>query len=452
MLEFTEKEIPIHDLRVGMYVCRLDIPWSETDYPLQGVLVQSEDDIVKLLGYCKRVYIDVAKSKSLENYRKYVSSPTVVKQKIAPVKTTKKPVKKLGIEKAQLPSNWKQRHCVERYKTVTSIKKELDQSREIFDSVERQVYLLCENTFRCRRANLEELVDSCSQIVESIIRNPDAFAWLCRIRETKRPIYMHIIRLAILGSVVGRQFGLNRFALTHVCYSLLMSGIGKSRMSQEVLLGYRAGKPSREYQKHLSETLYQLKEIRFHDQSVIDTLKDYCERLDGSGFPNGKSGTEISFYSQLCGLIETFELIINPYDMSRAVSPANAIVCLNRAKGILFDTSLVETFIKALGLYPTGTLVRLSNGMLGVVHSQNYEKRLRASVIPIINEHGYVLEKWKIMDLSCSDQTRLEDEQIFIVQGIPSNNIPRGLLEQAHLWIYERSSLSGKKGFIGKFF
>src|SRR5690606_6463632 len=96
-------------------------------------------------------------------------------------------------------------------------------------------------------------------------------------------------------------------------------------------------KTSLEYQKHLHETLYQLREIHFSSNEVTDILQNYCERVDGSGFPNKKSGADISFLAQLCGLIETYELLINPYDDSRAISPANAVVYLNRSRGENFE-------------------------------------------------------------------------------------------------------------------
>lgn len=434
MWEFEEKGIPVHQLKVGMYVSRLDIPWSNTNYPLQGILIQSQKDIERLSLYCQQVFIDVAKSRGAQE-------PLV---QLLPKRAAEKPGP-AATKKARPPS-WRKRHCVENYKTTTPLKKELERSAEIFDTLERQVYLLCEHTFRCRRANLEELVESTSQIVESIIRNPDAFAWLCRIRDSRKPIYMHIIRLAVWGGIVGRQLGLNRFSLTHLCFALLMTGIGKSRIGDAALESFRPGKPSEAYQKHLHETLYQLKEIRFSNESVVDTLADYCERIDGSGYPAGKQGNEIPFLSQICGLIETFELLINPYDASRAVSPANAIVYLNRCKGVVFEESLVEAFIKAIGIYPTGTLVELNNGTLGVIHSQNYEKRLRASVIPILSEHGNIIDKLEVMDLSYSSESGSGGDNVYIRRGVPSNNIPRGLLERAHQWMYLRQT--GVKGFF----
>lgn len=347
-----------------------------------------------------------------------------------------------------IESNWKQIHCVEHYYVETSIKREMARAIDIFDKLEKQLYQLCEHTIRCRRTNFEELVESAAHLVDCVIRNPDALTWLCCFRDLRKPIYLHTIRLAVSGVVAGRQLGLNQHALSHLCSALLMTGIGKSHVSEQALAGYCPTKTSLEYQKHLHETLYQLREIRFSSEDIINTLQSYCERIDGSGFPFKKTGDSIPFLSQLCGLIETYELLINPYDASRAISPANAAVYLDRSKQN-FDSGLVDEFIRAIGVYPTGTLVELSDGQKGVIVSQNYEKRRRAAVIPILCSHGNILKKLKVMSLSYTDRREGEDDRLYIRKGLPSSNIPRGLLENADNWLFKKSV--GLKGFFSSF-
>lgn len=423
-----------------MYVSQLDIPWEQTDFPLQGLLIRSLDDIEKLSGYCKRVYIDEQRSQPNLQMRNAQFLQSV---KQAHFKAERQH------QSSSIEHNWKQTYCVERYVVESSFKSEVYRSIDIFDKVEKQVHHFCKNIIRCRKADIEEVVEHTSQVVDSIIRNPDAFAWLCRIRETRQPIYLHSIRLAVWGGIVGRQLGLNRFSLTHLCSVLLLSGIGKSQISAQALAGYCATKTTREYQKHLHETLYQLRQIRMHTDDLVHTLENYCERIDGSGFPNHKKAAAIPFLAQVAGLIETYELLIHPYEASRAISPANAIVFLNRSKDKTFSASLVEEFIRAIGIYPTGTLVELSDGQLGVVVSQNYEKRLRASVIPIVSGKGHILDKFQVLDLCYTDRREGEDDQIYIRRGVPSSNIPRGLLEKAHEWMFEKNG--GMRGLLRSF-
>ena len=431
MLEWQNQGLPVSQLQLGMYVSRLDIPWERTDFPIQGLLIRSLKDIEKVSYYCQRVYIDEEKSQpDLQlNNPLFLNS---VKQK--------KPKPVVSSRREKIEANWKKKHCIEQYPVESTIKVEMHRSIDVFERIEKEITYLCEHTLHCRKANIENIVESTSQIVESVIRNPDALAWLCRIRETRKPIYMHAIRLAVWGGIVGRQLGLNRFSLSHLSSALLLSGIGKSHVSEHALSGYCTTKTSLEYQKHLHETVYQLEQIRFDSRDVIHTIKNYCERVDGSGFPGKKTGDEIPFLSRVAGLIETYELLVNPYDASRAISPANAVVYINRCKGKNFEISLVEEFIKSVGIYPTGTLVELSDGQKGVVFSQNYEKRLRASVIPILSASGTIIDKYKLMDLSYTDRREGEDDKIYIRKGVPSSNIPRGLLENAHNWMFKKQS------------
>ncbi len=442
MVELQSYGIPVSQLKLGMYVCRLDIPWERTHFPLQGLLIRNLKDIEEISRYSHSVYIDEAKSRpDLQLNNPNRMSPRRL-QTVKPGLTQTRLKAKKEPEAA-----WRKKHCIENYKIQTPTKREISRSVEIFDKIEKQIAQLCEKTIQCRKADIEALIESTTKIVESVIRNPDALAWLCRIRDTRKPIYMHVIRLTVWGGIVGRQLGLNRYSLIHLCTSLLMTGIGKSHISEKALSGYSPAKTSLDYQKHLHETLYHLAEIRFRNEDVINTIQNYCERVDGSGFPNKKRGNAIPFLSRVCGLIETYELLINPYDSSRAISPANAVVYLNRCKEQNFEKSLVEAFIQAIGIYPTGTLVELSDGQKGVIFSQNYEKRLRASVIPILNAHGNIIEKLQVLDLSYTDRREGEDDQVYIRKGVPSSNIPRGLLENAHNWMFKKTGMKGLFSF-----
>lgn len=434
-----DKGIPVNQLKLGMYVSRLDVPWEKTDFPLQGLLIRSVRDIEKLSQHCQRVWIDEERS------RTDVQSKTP-----SPASTGKKTKAKNEGAHAEYSTaeNWIKKHCVEKYAVQSSMKREIARSAALFDTLEKQVHYVCENIIRCHKTDIEKLVDSTSLVIDSIIRNPDAFAWLCRIRDTRKPIYTHIIRLAIWGGIVGRQLGLNRYSLTHLSSALLFTGIGKSKLSEQVLEGYHPSRATPEYQEHLHETIYQLQQIHFNTDDVITTIENYCERINGSGFPLNKTAEEIPFLSQVAGLIETYELMICPYDISRAISPAKAVVYLNRCKGVLFDPGIVEAFIKAIGIYPTGTLVELSDNQKGIIFSQDYERRLRASVIPIIHANGAIAHHYRVLDLSCTDRREGESEenQVYIRKGVPASNIPRGLLEDAHNWMFKRHR--GVKGLL----
>lgn len=428
MLSLEEKEIHVRQLKPGMYVSRLEIPWEMTRFPLQGLLIRSDDDIETLAQYCTFVTVDVARSHKPAR----LDSPQVPGKKPAPIHP------KSNATPLRPKAEWQSKHCVEKYRVNTPIRKEVATSHSLLSTMERQIYLICEHTLRCRRANIEQLIDSSTQVVESIIRNPDAMAWLCRVKASRKPIYMHTIRLAVWGTIVGRQLGLNRFALTHLCTALMMTGIGKSSISDKALSGYSPTKPSLDYRHHLQETLYQIEQLRFADDDIAETIACYCERIDGSGYPNRTTGSEIPFLAQVCGLVETYELLVNPYHCTRAISPPNAVVYLNKRKNIQFDGRLVEEFIKAIGIYPTGTVVELSNGELGVVVSQNYKRRLRACVIPVLSAQGDILKNYQVLDLSYANDSESAQQPVSIRRGVPSTVIPRGLLEQTHTWLFDQ--------------
>lgn len=439
VLETENKGTLVSQLKLGMYVRAVDIPWKNTDSPFQGLMIQSVHDIEKISSYCHRVYVDEKRSRpELQlngnhlSHRRGASRRTFSEKQSA-----SKALKKVKPARAR---DWKLEYCLESYELGSSFKNEMFQAKKTFAAVEGQLSYLCENILQSSRGRVTDFLRNTEDIVDSIVRNPDAFSWLCRVRDTPNPVYLHSIRLAVLACVVGRQLGLHRSSLVHLCSALFMTGIGKSHISEQALASYRTGKPGHDFKKHLHETVYHLSQLHFDVEDVVSILKNYSERVDGSGFPAKKKAPDIPFLAQLCGLVETFELLINPFDSSKALSPANAIAYLKSCKGQQFEASLVGAVIKALGIYPTGTLVELNTGQKGAIVSQNHEDSSRVNVIPILNARGNAVSRFAVLDLAFSRQHAEHQERVYIRRGIPSTNIPRGLLEEAHRWMFSRRS------------
>ena len=61
-MQIEERQVQAHDLRIGMFVSRLDRPWTETPFPLQGFLILNTAQIDRIAEYCESVWIDVEKS------------------------------------------------------------------------------------------------------------------------------------------------------------------------------------------------------------------------------------------------------------------------------------------------------------------------------------------------------------------------------------------------------
>ena len=212
----AEQKTPVSSLIIGMYVANLDRPWRETPFPLQGILIRSVSDIRKISEYCDYVYIDLIKSTHIKNGHGETNHPRVLTNF----------------------QQWKAKHCQQTYKVTASFKHEITTAKKVIDKVFHKFETLLSKRTHLSPTHLSDLNEVAHDMVESVLRNPDAMAWLCRVREFRSPIYLHGIRLSVWGCICGRQLGLNQAELHRLTTALILSCIGKSFLSQNMLNQY----------------------------------------------------------------------------------------------------------------------------------------------------------------------------------------------------------------------
>jgi hypothetical protein len=141
---------------------------------------------------------------------------------------------------------------------------------------------------------------------------------------------------------------------------------------------------------------------------VISVVKTHCERLNGSGFPQGLSGDKIPLLGKIAGIVTYYDHVTNPRGSRHPIAPSKAVAKLYELRNIQFQEELVVEFIRAIGLYPTGTLVELSTGEVAVVVEQNFERRLKPRVIVVLDAYKQPLDEYLLLDLSEDDKRKQE--------------------------------------------
>ena len=131
------------------------------------------------------------------------------------------------------------------------------------------------------------------------------------------------------------------------------------------------------------------------------------ERANGNGYPQGLKNTEIPMFGRIAGIVDSFDAMTNPrhYTDEDPLSPHEAISELYNLRGTLFQEELVEQFIQTVGLYPTGSLVELSTGEVGAVIAINGLRRLRPTVMLLLDSNKEPLEQFRMVDLSDADDS-----------------------------------------------
>ena len=151
----------------------------------------------------------------------------------------------------------------------------------------------------------------------------------------------------------------------------------------------------------------------------MTVVQFHRERHNGSGFPKGVRGDRIPLLAKIAGIAEFFESVITPRGEHKPLTPARAVSMLYEMRNIEFKEDLVESFIKSIGVYPTGSLVELSDGQRGVVVSHSPERRLMPRVMVMQGADRQPLKAARVIDLVRFNQTRNNGDALTVRDCLP---------------------------------
>lgn len=372
----------VDQLEIGMYVSRLDRPWVETPFPLQGFYVKDLKDVDQLKRYCREVTIDLVRSRVVADPLRH--------QLDAPAKRQAEAVA-TSAAKVRRPT----------YQTTVSMPQEVMASRELHTEFAAAVASAYQQLSRGQSINVEATRTLTNKVVDSVIRNPDAMVWLSRVRDKDAYSYHHAFRCAIWGSVFGRHLGISRQALENLAFGLTMMDVGKARLPDGLLNKNGLLVPAEriELRKHVDYSLEILGGMPGIPSQVMQMVAEHHERYNGSGYPKMLAGKSISPLGKMAGLVDTYDAMISERPYARALTSVEAVSKLYDLRNTEFQSQLVEEFIQAIGVYPTGSLVHMSSHEVGVVIAQNPERRLRPKLLLLLDADKKPVARPRYVDM-----------------------------------------------------
>jgi len=377
-----EVRISVKGLALGMYVSRLDRPWIETSFPMQGLKISSDSELRKLQNLCSYVYIDTSSGSSPDpRYLEY-DEPAVVREA------------KARDEVARLRKT--------EWTLQTGFEDELHSAGEAHQTMERCIEEVMGDLKAGRELDLPKLQDGVAAMIDTIVRNPSAIAWLKEIKRKDSYSYQHALGCAIWSASFGRHLGLEKAELQTLALGGLLCDVGKTRLPPDILSkqGSLSADEAALVHRHVQHSLEIVENATDLPPGIVEMVATHHERHDGSGYPYGLKGNHIPIFGRIMGLVDSYDAMtcIRPYARSR--SPHQAVAELYQQRGLLFQPELVEQFIQSCGIYPTGSLVELSTGQVGVVTEVHTLKRLRPRVMLLLDENKTPLARFHEIDLS----------------------------------------------------
>lgn len=400
----SQRKIAVHDLEVGMFVSDLDRPWHQTPFPIQGFHIRSQDDIRALVSHCKWVSIDVAETRGSVDLSKTNGASFGARGQR----------KGKGRDELHLPPLSIREPVA--YKAVTTLKREMKSSKKLLDDAGVALERVYDAANTPEARDLRPVAAVVNKMVRSVIRQPDALLWLSRIRQHDSHVYRHAVNTSVWALVCGRQLGLNEGLLNHLGLGCLLSQVGKTRLPEDLLS--REGQLGPEeyalYRTYVEKGMAVLEGSGL-SRAVLSVVQGHRERHNGSGFPEGIRGDRIPLLAKIAGLAEFFESLIEPREgVAEPMTPAKAVTLLYDMRNIEFQGDLVESFIRAVGVYPTGSLVELTDGQRGIVVSHSPERRLWPRVMVMTDRYQAPLKTAKVVDLAKYNESRSEAEILAI--------------------------------------
>ena len=362
-------ELQAMNLEPGMFVAEIDRPWLETPFSLQGFLVREYDDIEFISQYVERVFVD-AEYKGAKTFLRLATEPTAAND----------------TETLKIRADFHQ--------TKVSFETATDTLDKVFDS-------LREN----RPTDINTVKEAVNPLIEGVFRNQEAVAALLRLKESGEYLYNHGISMAIWAVIFGRHIGLHRDELEKLAVGCAMCDVGMTELPAELLHGPQElnDKQRRIINAHPLVGAEMVAESGDIDFEIVAIIENHHERMDGSGYPRGMEGAAIPLLARIAGLADTYDAMITNRPYAAARTSHEAAQELLDCKGTLFQESMVEQFIQAIGLFPTGTLVELNTGEVAIVVRQNGTRRLKPEVVVVLDEDKDPKDVLDIIDLANQD-------------------------------------------------
>lgn len=218
-------------------------------------------------------------------------------------------------------------------------------------------------------------------IAESVARNPDALLTLTRIRSLDEYSYAHSVAVSALMINLARELQLPPEYVRHAGTAGLFMDVGKAFLPAALLCkrGDYSADEWAEMRRHPKLGADAVTASGEMSKIVADVCLHHHERYDGSGYPHGLRGDEISLFARMAAICDTYDALVSARPHRPALGPSEAVAEMYRLKG-QFDESLLNSFIKSVGIYPSGSLVRLESRRLGCVAAQRRDQLTRPLV------------------------------------------------------------------------
>jgi putative nucleotidyltransferase with HDIG domain len=358
------KKIKSAQIRQGMYVQELCASWMSSPFWQKSFLIENQATIDKIVNAdIRELWIDTDKGCD------------VLQPVPEPEKTPKTEVvidipspEEVIVEKRVSFSEVQ----------VVSMDAEVGRAAKIVGKSKGAVFSMFSEARMGKAIEAEQAMPLVEEIANSVMRNPGALIGLARLKTADDYTYMHSVAVCALMIALSRQLGLSDDETREAGLAGLLHDIGKMAVPPEIL-----NKPGRltddefvSVKEHPSAGHAMLLEAKGVGEIALDVCLHHHEKMDGTGYPKGLKGEQISLYAKMGAVCDVYDAITSNRPYKEGWCPAESLKKMSEWSRGHFDEVVFQAFVRSIGIYPVGTLVKLHSGRLGVVVEQQVGKSL----------------------------------------------------------------------------
>lgn len=380
------KVVTVDQVRVGMFIHEIKGAWVDHPFWQTKFVLKSEEDIQKLrASRIKKVVIDICEGLDVAPDEPPPLPPAPASPPLA------EPA--VNVSSAQTPAETA-------HPTTVSLQEESERASKIIHATRSAVASMFQDIRLGKTIDTQAVMPFVDEIAESVTRNTHALISLVRLKTVDDYTYMHSVAVCALMTALAKELGMTPAEIRQAGMAGMLHDMGKAKVPTRILNkpGALSDTEFHVIRQHPAMGHALLLQANINDPVTLDVCLHHHEKIDGSGYPDGMLGEELSVFAKMSAICDVYDAVTSVRAYKAAWEPGLALKRMASWSGH-FDPVIFKAFVKSLGIYPIGTVLLLKSGRLAVVVEQT-QSLLRPIVKVFFSTKSHMHLEVERLDLS----------------------------------------------------